>query len=130
MKFYTYKNDKEVITESFSDFINYEGWLLCHEDNSYLEDGYKLYDFNAYNAEQFVKHSEVVDMLKNYYCCNVVADVYITHYMDDTYYSYREYGFFIVKKDKIERFVSCDFADGLKEGIDFCCKQAEEYKAK
>lgn len=129
--YYCYDNNIRLETEKFSEFIKQKFWLIEGSGGVYGDDDtINVYNYENTDVDAFMKHTGLVDFLQDFFCCDLVADVNREIYMSDPYYSYYERGFFIVKNDIIVRYISEDYANGLFDGVAFCCKQTEEYKAK
>ena len=117
MEFMYYKNDKDnkgVRTSKFSVLQKQERFyeMVVGE---FGEEGitHVIYTFESNDADTFIRHSNLLDFLKEYYNCDLVADAYYVSDMGDSYYSWNTYGFFIVRNDNIEEFITREYASGL-----------------
>lgn len=120
MEFIYYKENgdkrEELRTDKFSVLQKQEH---IFEPVAFDEDDYEdyityvIYTFKSKDADTFVRHSNLVDFLKEYYNCDLVADAYYVSDMGDSYYSWNTHGFFIVINDKIEEFITREYASGL-----------------
>ena len=132
MKLYCYDdNDKKIETEKFSELAKRRGMFIEGSGGEYDDDDFlTACQFESKDAEKYMKYSAMVEFLRNYFCCEKVADAYVTVFMSDAYYSYRKKGFLIVNNDRIEKFITWDYAEGLFDGVNYCHNQEAEYKAK
>ena len=118
MKFTYYDdNDNEVVTEKLSDLQKLGRQPFFSGDTDYA-----LYNYNVEDERETERHEELLDFLKdfykNYHDCDTVVDALIQEEIDDFYNPYIfTYGFFVVKNDIIEKFITVEFAKGLYEGV-------------
>ena len=112
------RSHKKFSSDKFSVLQKQERFyevVATDEDDFYDEDytEYVLYTVESNDVDVFMKHSNLVDFLKEYYGCDLIADAYYVSDMGDPYYSWRTYGFFIVRNDVVEGFITDEYAKGL-----------------
>ena len=117
MEFKYYKKDgdyKGIRTSKFSVLQKQERFYEMVE-GEFGEEGitHVIFTFESNDTDTFIRHSNLVDFLKEYYNCDLVADAYYVSDMGDSYYSWNTYGFFIVRNDNIEEFITREYANGL-----------------
>lgn len=91
-----------------------------------FEDGDKKYvncDLRPYrpkDLEDANRHNKLVDFLKGFYGCDVVFVRHLEE-TDDYWCPYDiTFGFYVVKNDVVEKFISDEYANGLFDGVMSC----------
>ncbi len=114
------KEDFEPIT-SFKEWVKLKGnaYIPTEEEYWWEDVSYTTRDFSTDDSEFYIEHCARMDFLRDFYKADLVADA-----LED-FGDFIHFGFFIVKNDRIVKFITQDYSDGLYEGV-MACKEKQQ----
>lgn len=115
MEFYLQKdgsvtNDFTILSKENPDYLV----EVCGDDEE-ERSWYEISTFETNNTDYYLEHSEIVDFLGKYFDCVVFDGKYVFDFGDGCD---KTRGFFIVKEGLVERFVTWEYAKGMREVYD------------
>lgn len=117
---YDEENDKEIITDKFS-VVQKFGF---GDDTEDCYTSYEIGELTFKNNFEFLCHSKLMQFLLGFYGCDTVVDACRKFDMGMEYQ--RESGFFIIKNDIIDSFITTDYAYGLRDGVESMQKKGAD----